>query len=674
MTNNRRTLFRKPVGIHVAALMVMSGAVAAAFSFGGNERTEATARRVNTPCDGIDVDATRRYKPTRRTDAHVEFPLGSLTFAVPGSIPVTTGASGNGKVKFTFNLNDGTPTTCVYRGNGTNAYNFVKCKEAPLPHADPDDDDGDHDDGPSDPLPVAGTIVTADSFTLHINKGDRRAGTTTVHLHLDGPVIDDGNHCTNDSCDPGTGVVHVPVTEFVPPPQAAIANGQIFSNPNGSHSTYSTRDGAFLDTDNAFFRPLGTNGRACVSCHQVEDAMGLSAAHVQTRFESSCGLDPIFRVVDGSNNPTADVSSMEARRNAYSLLLNKGLIRVQLPVPATAQFEVIAVEDPYGNSAGQPLPLTRISVFRRPLPATNLKFLGAIGAAAPPSAVATPAIMWDGREIQTNPFIGLMNQANNATLTHAEAGASLSAVVLTSIVDFALSLFTAQETEDAAGSVSIGGANGGALFLSTVPFTVAENRAPNPIRTDVFHAFDAWAGQVEERDAIARGQALFNTRVGINPLSATCASNVPNDCAPGAQPGAQAMTCTRCHSTFETGGQDGGAFGNSIGNSIGNFTSGGLAGEFRTPDLPLYTLRQKAAPNAIRKTTDPGRALITGVWADVNKFKAPSLRGLAGHAPYFHNGSAATLEDVIDAYQAAGFQFNFTPQERADIVKFLKSL
>jgi cytochrome c peroxidase len=267
-----------------------------------------------------------------------------------------------------------------------------------------------------------------------------------------------------------------------------------------------------------------------------------------------------------------------------------------------------------------------------------------------------------------------MNQADNATLTHAQAGAALSPGVLASIVDFVLSLFTAQESETAAGSVSIDGANGGSLFLSTVPFTVGENRAPNPIRQDVFHLFDLWAGQVERRDAVARGQALFNFREGINPLSASCASNVPNDCAPGAQPGAQAMTCTRCHSTFETGGQDGGSFGNSIANSIGNFTSGGLAGEFRTPDLPLYTLRQKAAPHAIRMTTDPGRALITGVWADVNKFKAPSLRGLAGRAPYFHNGSAATLEDVIDAYQAAGFQFNFTPQERADIAAFLKSL
>ena len=632
-----------------------------------------------------------------RTDGHVEFPVGSLTFAVPESIPVTTGASGNGKTKFTFSLDGGTPIVCVYRGNGTNAYNFVKCKETP-PSPDPDDDDGDHDDGPSDPLPVAGTVVTADSFRLHINKGDRRAGTTTVHLRLGGPAIDDGNactadacnavdgvthtpididdgnHCTIDSCDPATGVTHVPVTEFVPPPQASIANGQAFANPNGSHSTYSTRDGALLDTTNEFFQPLGTNERACVSCHQVEDGFGLSAARVQARFEDSCGLDPIFRPVDGSNNPTADVSTIEARREAYSLLLNKGLIRVQLNVPATAQFEVIAVEDPYGNSTAQPLPLTQISVFRRPLPSTNLKFLGAIGAAAPPSAVATPAIMWDGREILANPFTALMNQANNATLTHAQAGAALPSAVLTSIVDFELALFTAQETENAAGSVSIGGANGGAQFLSTVPFTVAENRAPNPIRTDVFHAFDGWAGQLEARDAIARGQALFNTRVGINPLSATCASNVPNDCAPGAQPGAQAMTCTRCHSTFETGGQDGGAFGNSIGNAIGNFTSGGLVGEFRTADLPLYTLRQKAAPNAIRKTTDPGRALITGVWADVNKFKAPSLRGLAAHAPYFHNGSAATLEEVVDAYQRAGFQFNFTPQERADIVAFLKSL
>jgi hypothetical protein len=250
-----------------------------------------------------------------------------------------------------ISLNGGMPTTCVDRGDGGNAFTFGKCRQAPLAYPDPDDDDeGEQDEGPRDPLPAAGSIVTADSFLLHVNRGDRRAGTTTVHLRLDGP------------------------TEFSLPSQAPIANGAIFANPNGSHATYSMRDGAFLDTNNAFFQPLGTNGRACVTCHQPEDAMGISAAHVQARFENSCGLEPLFRPVDGSNAPSADVSTMAARRQAYSLLLSKGLIRIQLPVPATAQFDVIAVDDPYGNSSGQPLPLTHVSVFRRPLPATNVKF------------------------------------------------------------------------------------------------------------------------------------------------------------------------------------------------------------------------------------------------------------------------------------------------------------
>ena len=42
--------------------------------------------------------------------------------------------------------------------------------------------------------------------------------------------------------------------------------------------------------------------------------------------------------------------------------------------------------------------------------------------------------------------------------------------------------------------------------------------------------------------------------------------------------------------------------------------------------------------------------MITGKWADMSKFKGPILRGLAGRAPYFHNGIAATLTDVIKFY------------------------
>ena len=56
------------------------------------------------------------------------------------------------------------------------------------------------------------------------------------------------------------------------------------------------------------------------------------------------------------------------------------------------------------------------------------------------------------------------------------------------------------------------------------------------------------------------------------------------------------------------------------------------------------------------ETTDPGRALVTGKFADVGKFKSPVLRGLAARAPYFHNGSAQSLLDVVNFYDFA-FQY-----------------
>ena len=42
--------------------------------------------------------------------------------------------------------------------------------------------------------------------------------------------------------------------------------------------------------------------------------------------------------------------------------------------------------------------------------------------------------------------------------------------------------------------------------------------------------------------------------------------------------------------------------------------------------------------------------MITGKWADIGRFKGPILRALAARAPYFHNGSAATLEEVVEFY------------------------
>ena len=71
--------------------------------------------------------------------------------------------------------------------------------------------------------------------------------------------------------------------------------------------------------------------------------------------------------------------------------------------------------------------------------------------------------------------------------------------------------------------------------------------------------------------------------------------------------------------------------------------------------------------------TDPGRALISGSCEDIGKTKGPILRGLASRAPYFHNGSAATLMEAVNFYDTR-FGINFTDQEKQDLVNFLQTL
>ena len=61
--------------------------------------------------------------------------------------------------------------------------------------------------------------------------------------------------------------------------------------------------------------------------------------------------------------------------------------------------------------------------------------------------------------------------------------------------------------------------------------------------------------------------------------------------------------------------------------------------------------------------------MISGQCADVGKFKGPILRGLAARAPYFHNGSARTLADVVTFYDQR-FNIGFTEQEQKDLAAF----
>ena len=65
--------------------------------------------------------------------------------------------------------------------------------------------------------------------------------------------------------------------------------------------------------------------------------------------------------------------------------------------------------------------------------------------------------------------------------------------------------------------------------------------------------------------------------------------------------------------------------------------------------------------------------MVTGRWQDVGKFKGPILRGLAARPPYFHDGSAPTLADVVAFYDQR-FRIRLTDREKADLIAFLRAL
>ena len=440
-----------------------------------------------------------------------------------------------------------------------------------------------------------------------------------------------------------------------------------FLDESGAFTTFSTA--GHVDLSNPFFKPLGSNGRTCQTCHQPKFGWTITSASARAVFEATGGRDPLFRTNDGTDSPEADVSTLRARRHASSMLLSKGLIRVGLPLPAGAQFRLEDVDDPYGHAGPADL-----SLFRRPLPTANLSFLS--------------TVMWDARENKfsdkSGPLIlkDLAAQAADAISGHAQG--TVGAVppdVLQSIVTFETGLFMAQVYDDRAGRLDLYGGLGGPLFLSHQEFHLGINDVlgadPSgmPFNPSAFTLYTAWAdtddrdnnrGHDRDRDydrdydrddaraAVARGEVLFNTKA----IAITGVAGLNDALKTPLIPG----TCTTCHDTPNAGNH-----------SVALPLNIGLAdASRRTPDLPLYTLVNIATGESVQ-TTDPGRALLTGKWADIGKFKGATLRGLATRAPYFHNGSAATLADAVTFYDTR-FTIGLTKREKKDLVAFLRTL
>jgi len=394
--------------------------------------------------------------------------------------------------------------------------------------------------------------------------------------------------------------------------QESIPNNHPRRNPGGKAATFSAHGSVSLAGE--FFQAQGTNGRSCASCHVPEEAWSITPGTLQQFFDETGGTHPIFNPLD-ADNPNADLSTPEARLKAYSMLLSRGVFRRGGTPRANSEWELVAAEDPHGYAS-----LTRLVHWRRSMPTMNF-------------AQGSATVNWDGGNSVTvngvqDQHAGLVNQATR-NVTGGQQGQPAPSEVIAEIVSFEESLFTAQLIVPGVGRLDSDGARGGPEALASMPKAAGR-----------FDLFDAWAGDGNPRRAqIARGQELFN--------------NKPNSAG---------RTCNACHNSVNNG--------TNVNNLL--FDVGASSAAARTPDLPLYTFRHRQTGET-RQLTDAGRGQVTGLWADLGRFKTPSMRALAARPPYFHNGISPTLDAVVRHYERF-LGFSFTDEERADLVAFLNAL
>jgi cytochrome c peroxidase len=183
----------------------------------------------------------------------------------------------------------------------------------------------------------------------------------------------------------------------------------------------------------------------------------------------------------------------------------------------------------------------------------------------------------------------------------------------------------------------------------------------------------------EARSDIAAGEVLFNTA----PLTISAVRGLNDNAALG-NPVSFKGTCTSCHDTPNVGNH---SLPLPLDIGTGHTPRAGLEtdpniqraiAELDEPDLPIFLVSGCKTPFSAGQpvsfyTTDLGKGMITGACSDVNRIKGPVLRGLAGRAPYFHNGAAATLLQAVNFYNQR-FSMNLTEEQKRQLVAFLNSL
>jgi len=459
-----------------------------------------------------------------------------------------------------------------------------------------------------------------------------------------------------------------------------------YPNASGALGVLNT-SGAVDTKGHPFFEALGSNGRACVTCHQPAHGMSLSVDAIREQWRVTGGRDPLFAAIDGANCP----SLPQAEAASHSLLLDRGLFRIGLPWPpvaadgrrVTPEFTIEVVRDPstcntdarYGLRSATPT----ISVFRRPRVAANLKY---VAAPSGPFNIKTGELMDVDPETGAPVAMNLMSDAREPTLrTQARAAArdhlqiarALREDEVARIVAFEGQVFAAQRSSRSAGSlVEAGGPQG----LGPQALAAGERGLGDNIYAPVFGFFDPWkagaasasAEQRAFRESVARGADVFFLRpiwirdtvhintIGLgNPLKRTCAT---------------------CHNSKLVGMDLAPGYVDLGTTNFPRWTEPSLYQTTAPQELPVFKLTcSKDAPphpflGRVVYTTDPGRALVSGRCADIGAIVMQQMRGLAARAPYFSNGGARTLRELVDYYDRR-FDAKYTEREKQDLVNFL---
>lgn len=350
---------------------------------------------------------------------------------------------------------------------------------------------------------------------------------------------------------------------------------------------------------------LGGNGRACADCHMPSENFQLSPAVAKSRFDAlqaqrvynKTADDPLFRPVDAD-----DFHVNGDNASDFSNLVENGLVRVTMPLPLN-----VKLIDP---ATGEPTDETSVDLWRAVMPVFNVAITGPDGVPPiwPSGAPRLPIMGQDpngpnrqGGYQHDARFGTLQEQARGALFAHAQVSVEPSARMLDDLAAFQQTLFSSPGVKMLAA----------AILSGSTPFPDPDPEL-NELELQGKTVFNRACAQCHGGTLHPSGSTPETTFIRpitrYHNVEAACPRPATDGYAPCPQRlerNARTYRITRADGTFQ----------------------------FVT-------------------TSDPGRLLLTGQPADVERMDVTQLRGISKTAPYFHNNSAATLEEVLDQYNA----------------------